>query len=119
MTQLLEKAGYKKLWFSVDRTSPQLQINTITTNSSLGKSTPVEDWGEAIDVSIFYGRGTELSQVEEWIVKERCRLIAILGMGGVGKTAFSVKLAEQVRDKFEYVIWRSLHLTPAEVTRVV
>jgi hypothetical protein len=71
-----------------------------------------QDWGEAIDVSVFYGRTTELLQLEQWIVQERCRLVAILGMGGMGKTALSIKLAEQVQAHFEYVIWRSLLSAP-------
>ncbi|MCA1991096.1 MAG: NACHT domain-containing protein [Coleofasciculus sp. S288] len=71
------------------------------------------DWGEAIDVSVFYGRSWELTTLERWIVQERCRLVALLGIGGIGKTALSVKLAEQVQDNFEYVIWRSLHNAPS------
>lgn len=71
-----------------------------------------QDWGEAIDVSVFYGRVTELATLEQWIIQERCRLVALLGIGGIGKTALSVKLAEQIQDKFEYVIWRSLHNAP-------
>lgn len=66
------------------------------------------DWGEAIDVSAFYGRTAELNKLEEWIRLDRCRLVALLGMGGIGKTALSVKLAETVLDDFEYLIWRSL-----------
>jgi len=34
-------------------------------------------------------------------VQERCRLVAVLGMGGIGKTALCVKLAKQIKDKFE------------------
>ena len=71
------------------------------------------DWGEAIDVSVFYGRSTELATLERWIVQENCRLVALLGIGGIGKTSLSVKLAEQLQDKFEYVIWRSLHNAPS------
>lgn len=71
-----------------------------------------QDWGEAIDVSVFYGRTQELATLEQWIVQDRCRLVAILGIGGSGKTALSVKLAEQIQDKFEFVIWRSLHNAP-------
>jgi WD40 repeat protein len=70
------------------------------------------DWGEAIDVSTFYGRQVELAQLGEWIERERCRLIAILGMGGIGKTALAVKLAQQVQGKFELMIWRSLRNAP-------
>lgn len=71
-----------------------------------------QDWGEAIDVSVFYGRAEELATLEQWLVDDRCRLVALLGMGGIGKTALSVKLAEQLQDKFEYVIWRSLRNAP-------
>jgi WD40 repeat protein len=72
-----------------------------------------QDWGEAIDVSVFYGRSAEIATLEQWIIQERCRLVALLGIGGIGKTALSVKLAEQLQDKFEYVIWRSLHNAPS------
>lgn len=71
------------------------------------------DWGEAIDVSVFYNRTTELITLEQWIQRDRCRLVAILGMGGMGKTALSVKLAEQVQDEFDYLIWRSLRHAPS------
>ncbi|HZG39708.1 MAG TPA: hypothetical protein VEZ50_13590, partial [Nodosilinea sp.] len=54
------------------------------------------DWGEAIDASLFYGRATELDTLEHWIQRDRCRLVAILGMGGIGKTALSVKLAQRL-----------------------
>ena len=57
---------------------------------------PQTDWGEAIDVSVFHGRTEELSTLGQWICRDRCRLIGILGMGGIGKTALSVKLAQQV-----------------------
>ena len=71
-----------------------------------------QDWGEAIDVSLFYGRTEELTTLEEWIVTERCRLVAVLGMGGMGKTALAAKVAAQVQHEFEYVIWRSLRNAP-------
>lgn len=72
-----------------------------------------QDWGEAIDVSIFYNRTVELATLEQWVEQDRCRTVTILGMGGMGKTTLSVKLAEQVQDGFEYLIWRSLRHAPA------
>ncbi|HBB31865.1 MAG TPA: LuxR family transcriptional regulator [Cyanobacteria bacterium UBA8803] len=71
-----------------------------------------QDWGEAPDVSGFYGRAEELAKLEQWIVGDRCRLVALLGMVGIGKTALSVMLADQIQEKFEYVIWRSLRYAP-------
>nr|MBE9182381.1 hypothetical protein [Oculatella sp. LEGE 06141] len=41
------------------------------------------DWGEAPDSSVFYGRDRELQTLERWIVADQCRLIALLGMGGL------------------------------------
>ncbi|MBE9180613.1 AAA family ATPase [Oculatella sp. LEGE 06141] len=75
---------------------------------------PTISWGEASDVSIFYGRETELRTLEQWIVNDRCRLVLLLGMGGIGKTAVAVKLAQQVagQDCFECIIWRSLRNAP-------
>lgn len=70
------------------------------------------DWGEAVDVSDFYGRTEELEELKQWILDDECRLVALLGMGGIGKTSLSVKLAEQIKDEFEYVIWRSLRNVP-------
>lgn len=72
-----------------------------------------QDWGEAPDVSIFYGRTDELNQLRQWIEIDHCRLIALLGIGGIGKTTLSVKLAQQIARKFEYMIWCSLRHAPA------
>ncbi|MBN3950383.1 MAG: NACHT domain-containing protein [Nostoc sp. NMS7] len=71
-----------------------------------------QDWGKAIDVSVFYGRTRELATLKQWIVNDRCHLVALLGMGGIGKTALAVKVAEQIQDEFKYVIWRSLRNAP-------
>ncbi|WP_375467656.1 NB-ARC domain-containing protein [uncultured Nostoc sp.] len=70
------------------------------------------DWGEAIFSSVFYGRTEELTTLEQWILNEHCQLVALLGIGGIGKTALSVKLAQKIQDNFEYVIWRSLREAP-------
>ncbi|WP_036478891.1 NB-ARC domain-containing protein [Myxosarcina sp. GI1] len=70
------------------------------------------DWGEAIDVTSFHGRSLELATLNKWLLEDNCRLITIIGMGGIGKTALSVKLAEQIKDKYDYLIWRSLRDAP-------
>ena len=71
-----------------------------------------QNWGEAIDVSRFYGRTAELTTLTQWILQDNCRLVGIFGIGGIGKTTLSVKLAEQLQNQFTYVIWRSLRNVP-------
>jgi hypothetical protein len=71
-----------------------------------------QDWGEAIDVSHFYNRQQELETLETWISSNSTRLIGIFGIGGIGKTSLSVKLAQQIQSQFEFVIWRSLQQAP-------
>lgn len=90
-------------------------VNTSTQQSIPNlKSHPQNhtDWGEAVDTSVFYGRTQQIDTLEQWIVSDRSRLVALLGIGGIGKTALSVKLTEQIKNDFEYVIWRSLRNAP-------
>jgi len=71
-----------------------------------------QDWGEALAISIFYGRSQELAQLKQWILEEHCCLVGLFGMGGIGKTTLSVKLATQLQEEFEVVFWRSLRNAP-------
>lgn len=70
------------------------------------------DWGEAPQIEHFYGREKELSSLKRWIEDDSCRIVAVVGMGGIGKTAFTTELADQIKDAFEYVFWRSLQNAP-------
>ena len=86
-----------------------------TENSIQNLESPISnciDWDNAPDVSIFYGRRAELATLEQWIIGDRCRLVALLGMGGIGKTWLSMKLATEIQQQFEFVIWRTLRNAP-------
>lgn len=71
-----------------------------------------QDWGEAPEISGFYGRSEELATLSQWILKENCRLLAILGLCGNGKTSLAVQLAKNLLTEFECVVWRSLRQAP-------
>jgi WD40 repeat protein/DNA-binding CsgD family transcriptional regulator len=75
-------------------------------------ATTHQDGENADDRSDFYGRTEELTRLEQWILQDRCRLVALLGMGGIGKTSLCVKLVSQIKDKFDYFIGKSLRNAP-------
>jgi len=60
----------------------------------------------------FYDRTGELALLETWIVQQRCRLISIYGISGIGKTALAVQLVDRFRQKFDAVLWGSLRDEP-------
>src|SRR5713226_6869136 len=66
------------------------------------------DWGEALAVPSFYNREREVATLTQWVVQERCRVVSVLGMGGIGKSALAVSLMHRVAAHFEVVLWRSL-----------
>jgi transcriptional regulator with XRE-family HTH domain len=71
-----------------------------------------QDWDNAVDTSVFFGRERELAQLWEWIVGNRCRVVGVMGMGGMGKSSIAVKAALQIQSEFEIVVWRSLTHAP-------
>ncbi|MBN3908323.1 MAG: hypothetical protein HWQ35_17810 [Nostoc sp. NMS1] len=64
------------------------------------------------DVADFYGRKRELITLSQWILNDNCQLVALLGLGGIGKTDLAVKLVEEIQDHFDCIIWRNLKNAP-------
>ena len=70
------------------------------------------EWGDAPAWIAMHGRESELRQLEEQILKKERRLVAVLGMGGQGKTTLAASFARTYQAEFEVLLWRSLLNAP-------
>jgi len=98
----LEAKGYK-----AQRRSLDISVGSVGNFDQPLRAKPA-DWGEAPNIQTFYGRRDDLTKLEQWLVNDRCHLLALCGMGGIGKTALAVKLVENIQPHFDCFIWRSL-----------
>ena len=71
-----------------------------------------ESWGEAPDVAGFLGRASERALLRQWVLDEGSRLVAVLGLGGIGKSLLATRLAHDLAPSFERIFWRSLRDAP-------
>src|SRR5712692_4760293 len=85
---------------------------TVHALASPSRGGPRVDWGDALAVTSFYGREWELDLLSEWVIQERCRVVSVLGQGGIGKSALATMVMHRVAEDFEVVIWRSLRDVP-------
>src|SRR5258708_11093451 len=71
-------------------------------------SGPRVEWGEALDMPSFYDREQELAVLMRWIVGEGCRMVSVLGVGGIGKSALGVRAMQRLAGHLRSPILRSL-----------
>src|SRR5216110_3425414 len=67
---------------------------------------PRVDWDDALAVPFFYGREQERALLSQWVVQDHCRIVSILGAGGIGKSALSVSIMYNLAEHFDVVIFR-------------
>src|SRR6266566_1080529 len=62
-----------------------------------------EDWGVVPYMENFYGRDQECTDLKRWILDNHCRVVAVLGIGGIGKTSIAATVARHIKDEFDFV----------------
>ncbi|WP_341734712.1 NB-ARC domain-containing protein [Microcoleus sp. EPA2] len=67
-----------------------------------------QDLSEMPELGNFFDRTSELQTLTTWILQQNSRLLALTGRLGIGKTTLAVKLVQQIKEEFEYVIWCSI-----------
>ncbi|HTK11081.1 MAG TPA: helix-turn-helix domain-containing protein [Ktedonobacteraceae bacterium] len=96
----------------VEDSSPEtytVQQTTSKRPTSLAATIAKDSMRKAPESCICYGRETELETILQWIFDERCHLITLAGIGGIGKTSLAIMTAERARSQFDCICWYSLH----------
>ncbi|MEM6353403.1 MAG: NB-ARC domain-containing protein [Cyanobacteria bacterium P01_D01_bin.14] len=109
--QPVTKKNFKSVLEQYAQRHPALD-STPTGVDNDPSSTHHQDWGDCPDATAFYGRDTEMAQLQRWIIGDRCRLVGVFGIGGIGKTALASRTAQRLQTEFQYVVWRSLRNAP-------
>jgi tetratricopeptide (TPR) repeat protein len=73
----------------------------------IGKNGYVHIMGPPAELKHFYGRKTELDQMNSWLESRNPRFILIHGIPGIGKTTLAVELVNRFREKTN-VLWYEL-----------
>jgi DNA replication protein DnaC len=73
---------------------------------------PRQDLTEAPEIEDFYGREEELSLLQTKILEQKCSLIVLLGIRGIGKTALALELMNKIKENFDWLIYKSLYSQP-------
>ncbi len=69
--------------------------------------------GEPVpETSSFYGREESLKHLTRVLIEDRCQLVGVFGIGGIGKTSLVAKLARSLESEFDCIFWQSLVNTP-------
>jgi NB-ARC domain len=101
----------------MQRYAKNLPVSTLVTSiDSIHSDRPINinflNLKGIVHVPVYFGNAKEIFTLKDWILGDRCQLVAILGMGGIGKTSLAAKLTLEIQQNFEYVIWHSLRNAP-------
>ncbi|CCI28146.1 NB-ARC domain-containing protein [Microcystis aeruginosa] len=82
--------------------------NDLNSNNNSQYSQTYHDLTLAPQIIDFYDRENELATISNWVFKQNTRLIAVLGLGGIGKTTLVKRFIDLNLEQFEVMIWKSL-----------
>ncbi|HEX5689076.1 MAG TPA: helix-turn-helix domain-containing protein, partial [Roseiflexaceae bacterium] len=101
-------ADFDEAWFAALAQTDDTPEAPSHTPTFAAHHSALLDWGEAIAVPNFYGRDRDVDTLQRWVVDECCRVVALLGLGGMGKSSLAIRFAEQASPEFDAVLFRSL-----------
>lgn len=111
----LSEATFSKICEAVGITDWQ-KLTELSEKTSIS----YQDWGNAPSLeTALYGRSNQLETLKNWIISDKCRLVAVRGLTGIGKTTLIRHLAEVLKDQFEFVLWRSLYPEPFSLQELI
>jgi predicted ATPase len=80
----------------------------ISNSQPPNQETSHQDLSEMPELGNFFDRTPQLHTLTTWILQQHSHLITLTGISGIGKTSLAVQLVQQIKDEFEYVIWRTI-----------
>ena len=99
-----EHCPYPKVKKATKTRSPSANSST---NSPSKQPEQRHNLTEAPDWEHHNNRRAEITTLKKWILDEKIRLITIFGLPGMGKTTLARELVEQIKDNFDYILWRN------------
>jgi predicted ATPase len=63
------------------------------------------NWEQVDQPTRFVGRQTELSETKQILKNAACRLLTLVGVGGIGKTRLAIQLAKDQQQAFADGVW--------------
>jgi len=70
------------------------------------------NWEDVPGSDRFYGREEEQRDLTQWVNEARCKVVAIIGIGGIGKTSLAARFVRTISRECDAVFWHSLRDIP-------
>jgi hypothetical protein len=86
---------------------PKTPKNQTTNNPTAAQPKKRHELTDVPKYNRLYLRDSELTTLKQWILQDNIPIVTIAGLSGIGKSALAVQLLEQIKDKFDRILWRS------------